>query len=154
MSRIVPTAIARQPWFVFLPLLALVLFGAAVLDSAAGGRFDTWAMSHLIRFTVFTMMALVIARVPRELFKDLAYPTYGAVLVLLILVEAMGAVGKGSQRWLDLGFMRLQPSELMKPVIVLALARFYSALPPSMTMSWRSLLPAAGLIGRAGHAPA
>lgn len=147
MSRIVPTAIARQPWHVMLPLLALVLFGAAVLDSAAGGRFDTWAMSHLVRFAVFTVMALIIAKVPRELFKDLAYPTYGAVLVLLILVETLGAIGKGSQRWLDLGFMRLQPSELMKPAIVLALARFYSALPPSMTMSWRSLLPAAGLIG-------
>jgi rod shape determining protein RodA len=147
MSQIVPTAIARQPWHVFLPLLAMVLFGSAVLDSAAGGRFNVWAMSHLIRFAVFCVMAFVISRVPREWFKDLAYPTYGAVLVLLVLVEALGAIGKGSQRWLDLGFIRLQPSELMKPAIVLALARFYSALPPSMTMSWRSLWPAAGMIG-------
>jgi rod shape determining protein RodA len=125
----------------------MVLFGAAVLDSAAGGRFNVWAMSHLVRFAVFCVMAFVISKVPRELFKDLAYPTYGAVLVLLILVEALGAIGKGSQRWLDLGFIRLQPSELMKPAIVLALARFYSALPPSMTMNWRSLWPAAGMIG-------
>jgi rod shape determining protein RodA len=147
MSRLVPSAIARQPWHVFLPLLGLVLFGALVLDSAAGGRFDTWAMSHLIRFTVFCVMALIIAQVPREFFKDLAYPTYGAVLILLILVEALGAIGKGSQRWLDLGFIRLQPSELMKPAIVLALARYYGALPPSMTMGWRPLMPAAGLIG-------
>jgi rod shape determining protein RodA len=123
-----------------------VLFGALVLDSAASGDFGKWADSHLIRFSVFAVMALVISRVPRELFKDLSYPTYAAVLILLILVEALGAIGKGSQRWLDLGIIRIQPSELMKPAIVLALARYFGALPPSMTASWRSLLPAAGLI--------
>jgi len=90
MSRIVPSAIARQPWHVFVPLVALVLFGAAVLDSAAGGRFNTWAFSHLVRFAVFSVMALIIARVPREFFKDISYPTYAAVLILLVLVEALG----------------------------------------------------------------
>ncbi len=148
MSRsIVPEAIARQPWRVFLPLTALVLFGGAVLYSAAGGHLRPWALTHVIRFAVFMVMALVIARVRRELFQTLAYPIYGGVLVLLVLVELIGGIGGGSQRWLNLGFMTLQPSELMKPAIVLALARFFESLPAAMTASWRGLIPALGLVG-------
>lgn len=148
MNRtIVPDTIARQPWRVILPLLALVLFGAAVLYSAAGGHLQPWAATHVIRFCVFLAMAVVISRFRRDLFKQFAYPIYGAVLILLVFVELLGAVGGGSQRWLNLGFMTLQPSELMKPAIVLVLARFYDALPPTMTSSWRGLVPAAALMG-------
>jgi rod shape determining protein RodA len=144
---IVPEAVARQPWGVILPLFALVLFGATVLYSAAGGHLQPWALTHVLRFCVFLVMAIVIGRVPRDWFKQVAYPLYGTVLVLLVLVEMLGAIGGGSQRWLNLGFMTLQPSELMKPAIVLVLARFYDSLPPSMTASWRGLVPAALLIG-------
>jgi rod shape determining protein RodA len=63
------------------------------------------------------------------------------------MVEALGKIGGGSQRWLNLGVLTLQPSELMKPAIVLVLARFFDTLPPTLTTSWRGLLPAAGLIG-------
>jgi rod shape determining protein RodA len=76
-----------------------------------------------------------------------AYPGYCAVLLLLMGVEAMGAIGGGSQRWLELGPIRLQPSELMKPAIVLVLARFYHALPAGMTSTWRALVPAGVLVG-------
>ena len=144
---IVPEPIARQPWGLILPLTALVLFGSTVLYSAAGGSLHPWALTHFIRFLVFLAMALVLARIPRELFKLAAYPLYGGLIVLLLLVEAIGGIGGGSQRWLNLGFMTLQPSELMKPAIVLVLARFYDAQPPSMTASWRALAPAMGLIG-------
>jgi rod shape determining protein RodA len=147
MSRsIVPERVAREPWRVILSLSALVLFGSAVLYSAAAGHFQPWAFNHVIRFAVFLVMALVMSRIPREVFKLVAYPAYGGILVLLVLVEILGAVGGGSQRWLNLGFMTLQPSELMKPAIVLVLARFYDSLPSAMTANWRGLLPAAGLI--------
>lgn len=129
------------------PLLALVLLGSAVLYSAAGGSWQPYAASHLLRFLVFLAMALVIARVPQEFFIRIAYPAYGGVILLLMLVEALGAIGGGSQRWLNLGFMTLQPSELMKPTIVLVLAAFYNTLPPALTGSWRGLLPALMLIG-------
>ena len=145
----IPDPVARQPWQALLPLTALVLFGAAVLYSASpvqGGSFRPWAGTHLLRYGVFLTMALIVARFPREWFKLAAYPIYGAVLILLVLVELMGAIGGGSQRWLNLGFMTLQPSELMKPVIVLVLARFFDSLPPAMTASWRGLVPAAGLL--------
>ncbi len=142
-----PDAVARQPWQVILPLCALVTLGAAVLYSAASGSWQPYATSHVFRFAVFMVMALTISRVPESFFLQIAYPAYGGVLVLLMLVEAIGAIGGGSQRWLNLGFMTLQPSELMKPTIVLVMAAFYAGLPPAMTTSWRGLLPALILLG-------
>lgn len=143
----IPEPVARQPWQVLVPLVTLVLFGSAVLYSAAGGNMQHYATSHLIRFALFLAMALIIARMPAKLFKLMAYPAYGVTLLLLLLVEMLGAIGGGSQRWLDLGFITLQPSEVMKPTIVLVLARFYDTLPAAMTASWRGLIPAATLIG-------
>lgn len=130
-----------------VPLFGLVALGAAVLFSAAGGHLHPYALSHVIRFAVFLVMAIVISRMSRNLFRMAAYPVYGGIVALLVLVELIGAVGGGSQRWLDLGFMTLQPSELMKPAIVLVLAKFYETLPPPMTASWRGLMPAGVLIG-------
>ncbi|HKX78688.1 MAG TPA: rod shape-determining protein RodA [Novosphingobium sp.] len=147
MPTIVPEPVARQPWQVIIPLVLLVCLGSAVLHSAAGGRMQPYAASHLIRFALFLVMALVMARIPASFYKMAAYPAYVGSLVLLMLVEALGAIGGGSQRWLNLGFMTLQPSELMKPAIVLVLARFYDTLPAAMTASWRGLLPAGALIG-------
>lgn len=143
---IIPDPVARQPWGVILPLFALVLLGSAVLYSAAGGSMTPYASSHLMRFTLFFIMALVIARIPEHWFRTLAYPGYAVALFLVFLVEMIGAIGGGSQRWLNLGFITLQPSEFMKPGIVLALAAFYDSLPPTMTASWRGLLPALLLI--------
>lgn len=148
MNRsIVPEKIARQPWQMLIPLFGLVLLGAAVLYSAAGGHLQPYALSHVVRFLVFLAMAVLISNFGRNLFRAAAYPIYGGVAVLLVLVELMGAMGGGSQRWLNLGFMTLQPSELMKPAIVLVLARFYESLPASMIGSWRGLIPAGVLIG-------
>ena len=143
---ILPAPLAAIPWRVIVPLTLLVCFGALVLDSAAGGVFQTYAASHLVRYVVFLAMAFVLSRFPRDLVLWAAYPAYGAIVVMLVLVELLGAVSGGSQRWLDLGFIRLQPSEFMKPCIVLVLAAFYHNLPPGMTGNWRALIPAAGLM--------
>ncbi|TIX50754.1 rod shape-determining protein RodA [Alteraurantiacibacter aquimixticola] len=129
-----------------LPLMALVLFGAAVLHSAAGGSLSPYADSHLIRFGVFLVMALVMWRVPREWAFMLAYPAYGAVLLLLLGVEIIGQVGGGSQRWLELGPIRIQPSELMKPTIVLVLASYFHTMPVGMIGTWRAIVPPAVLM--------
>ncbi|MBD2841857.1 rod shape-determining protein RodA [Erythrobacter rubeus] len=146
MNRIIPDPISRQPWGMLIPLFLLVAFGAAVLYSAAGGSMDPYASSHLVRFGVFLVMAAIIASLPRELVRFLTYPAYIVVLMLLIAVEIIGQVGGGSQRWLDLGFMVLQPSELMKPVIVVALALYFSSLPVGLIASWRSLLVPGAMI--------
>ena len=144
---VLPAPLAGIPWRVVLPLTMLVCFGAAVLYSAAGGSLQPYALSHVIRFGLFLIMALVISHFPRDLVRFAAYPAYGAVVVLLMAVEAIGAMGGGSQRWLNLGPVVLQPSELMKPTIVLALAAFYHSLPAGMVGSWRALVPAGLLIG-------
>lgn len=146
MNSIVPAFIARQPWSMLIPLFLLVGFGAAVLYSAGGGHFQPFASSHLLRFVVFLAMAAVIAMLPRDLIRWAAYPAYGVVLLLLLAVEIVGAVGGGSQRWLEFGPIRIQPSELMKPVLVLAMARFYEGLPVGLIGSWRSLVPGGVLI--------
>ncbi|TWJ09983.1 rod shape-determining protein RodA [Altererythrobacter ishigakiensis] len=145
-NSLIPAPIARQPWEMLIPLLTLVLFGAAVLYSAAGGAIQPFAASHIVRFTVFMVMAAIIASLPQPLVKFLTYPAYVTVLLMLLAVEVVGAIGGGSQRWLDLGFMRLQPSEIMKPVVVLALARFYSSLPPGMVGNWQALVLPGALI--------
>lgn len=145
-SGIIPDPIARQPWGMLIPLFLLVTFGAAVLYSAAGGSMEPFASSHLIRFGVFLIMASIIASLPRDFVRFMTYPAYGVVLLLLMAVEVMGALRGGSQRWLDLGFMVLQPSEIMKPVIVVTLAQFYSALPVGMVTNWRSVLIPGALI--------
>jgi len=145
--RIIPEAIAREPWQVILPLFALNTFGSLVLYSAAGGHLQPWALLHEIHFAAFLVMAFVISRLPREFFKAVTYPAYGILVAMLVMVDLFGAVRGGSQRWINLGFMMLQPSELMKPAIVLTLAHFFDNLPPAMTRSWRTLIPLAGLAG-------
>lgn len=144
---VIPAPVARQPWRMLLPLTALVLFGALVLYSAAEGDWNTYAVSHLIRFAVFMTMAVIMTQLSRSFVKFMAYPAYIVILVLLMGVEMVGAVRGGAQRWLDIGFMQLQPSELMKPAIVLVLARFYGDLPHGLVPTWRSLLPAGMLVG-------
>lgn len=143
----VPPAIQRFPWKLVALLSAITGFGILVLYSAAGGSFTPWALQQTIRFVVFLTMALVIARFPLRLFEDFAYLGYIGVAILLLAVEILGFVGGGAQRWLNLGFMNLQPSELMKVAIVLALARFYAQLPPGETRGWTALWPALVIIG-------
>ena len=147
MANIVPAAIAREPWALILPITGLVLFGGAVLYSAAGGSMSPWATTHIMRFFVFLAMAFVISRFTADFMKMMALPVYVVLIVLLVAVETIGQLGGGSQRWLNLGFMTLQPSELMKPGIVLILAWFYASLPVGMTKEWRSLMIPGALIG-------
>src|SRR3546814_15785652 len=90
-----------------------------------------------------------MSRIREQVWSMGALPAYVGLVVLLILVELLGAVRGGSQRWLDLGPIRLQPSELMKPCIVLAMAKFYDMLPPTETRRYASPVPAAVQIGRA-----
>ena len=97
-SGIIPDPIARQPWGMLIPLCLLVAFGAAVLYSAAGGSMDPFASSHLIRFSIFLVMAAVIASLPKNFVQFFTYPAYIIVLLMLLGVEVMGQVNGGSQR--------------------------------------------------------
>jgi rod shape determining protein RodA len=141
----IPAPLAKLPWLVILLVCSIGGFGVLVLLSAAGG--DTrWAMPQGIRFLAFLGMALVLSRVREDMWSFLAFPLYGLFLIMLIGVELLGAVAGGSQRWLDLGFIRIQPSEMMKVAIILACAKFYDLLPSGELRKFGAIWPAAAMI--------
>jgi rod shape determining protein RodA len=109
---------------VFLILLTTGL-GLAVLYSVSDGAMDTWVRAQGIRIGIGLVLMFAIALVDIRVFLRLAYVGYFAALVLLIGVELAGSIGMGAQRWLEVGGLRIQPSELMKVALVLALARYF-----------------------------
>ncbi len=147
MSGLIPAPLTRLPWKFILWVFGLGAFGSIVLYSAAGGHLSPWAGSHAIRFIVFFSMALVMSRFHENFWKQAAFPAYVAILLLLLGVEIVGGISGGSQRWLDLGIIRLQPSELMKLSVVLLLARFFDMLPSGEIRGWTAIWPAALAIG-------
>jgi rod shape determining protein RodA len=146
-ATLVPAPLTQLPWRIILLVALIGGFGLVVLYSSAGGSLRPWAWSQGIRFAGFIFVAILISRVGENRLKDVTIPIYLVLLLLLLAVELFGFVGGGSRRWLDLGFIRLQPSELMKPAIVLILARFYDYLPPGEIRRWNAIWPAAVLIG-------
>ena len=146
MNGIVPAPIAALPWRVIFILSALVGFGATVLYSAAGGHFEPWAGKHVIRFVVLLVMAIAMSRMKLEFWKSMTFPLYLLLLVLLVVVQLMGFVGGGSQRWINLGIITLQPSELMKPVMVLAAAWFFDRLPPNRIYGFDAIWPLGAIL--------
>jgi len=146
-SAIIPQPLAKLPWRLIFLVAGITGMGLLTLYSAAGGAIRPWALKQGTTFLFFLCVAVGMSWVRESTIKSLAFPVYGAVLVMLILVEMLGFVTKGAQRWLDIGFIRLQPSEFMKPAIVLVLARFYELLPVGYIRKWRAIWPAALLIG-------
>jgi rod shape determining protein RodA len=144
---IIPAPLAALPWGMLLLVLAIGGFGLVVLYSAAGGSLTPWALGQGMRFLMFLGMALVLSRVSLRAWEQIAFPLYVVLVLMLIAVEAIGGISGGSQRWLDLGIIRLQPSELMKVGIVLAVARFYGLLPAGQLRTINAIWPAAVLIG-------
>jgi rod shape determining protein RodA len=114
-----------------LPTLVAVVgaVGVIMIYAATDGVWRYGALQHLVRIGFGGLVMLIVALIDIRFWYRLAYPAYAIGLVLLIAVEFIGLEVNGSVRWLDLGVMRLQPSEVMKPIIVLALARYYHDLP-------------------------
>ena len=118
-------------WPLAILLLAVAAVGFLMLYSVAGGSFSPWAEPQMKRFGLGLALMLFVAMVPIWFWRNMAVVAYLAALVLLLLVEFIGSVGMGAQRWIDLGFMRLQPSELSKIALVMLLAAYYDWLPMS-----------------------
>mgnify|MGYP006093209917 FL=1 len=116
----------HKPLFFCVSLLGMI--GVMVLYSVAGGDFSPWAWRHGVRILGGLGLIYAISTIELRTFYGLAYPLFGLVFILLIGVEAFGTKNMGAQRWLDLGFVRLQPSEFMRLALVLALARFYHGM--------------------------
>lgn len=115
----------RLNWELVLLIILTASIGFAMLYSAANGSFDPWASRQMSRFAVGLAMMLCVALIDIRLWLRTAYPIYALCLGLLAAVEIMGSIGMGAQRWLNLGFFQLQPSEVMKIAVILALARYF-----------------------------
>lgn len=122
-------------WFLLLTIIAMAMFGSLILFSAGSSAHDLetgllkidarYAIDHISRFVVMLGVALFVALLPLRLWASLAYPGYAIGVVLLFGVEVAGNIVNGSQRWLTIGPLTLQPSELMKIAVPLAVARYY-----------------------------
>jgi rod shape determining protein RodA len=113
------------PWIYVLLLCAVAAVGYVALYSAGGGGPEPYAARHAIRFGFGLVLMLCIAMIDIRLIARLAWVGYALGVGLLVLVALHGDVGKGAQRWIDLGFIQLQPSELMKILLVVALAAWF-----------------------------
>ena len=131
--KFAPTGI-RKILYMNWPLVVLVTAVASVgflmLYSIAGGKLDTWARPQMERFGVGMVLMFIVAMIPIWFWRSMAGLAYLVAFILLLFVEFFGDVGMGAQRWIDLGFIRLQPSEMMKFTLVMVLAAYYDWLDP------------------------
>jgi rod shape determining protein RodA len=134
-------------WTLCLLLTTITAIGAVMLYSIAGGSWSPWAGRHLALFGLCFLVMLALATMDLRVWFDLAYPLYGLGLLMLAAVAVVGHSTMGAQRWLDVGPIRIQPSEVIKIGLILALARYYHGLSAARAhWSWSLLVPLA-LIG-------
>ena len=134
-------------WPLLLAVTAIASIGFLMLYSVAGGSLDPWAMRQIVRFGVGLVILLVFAMVDIRVWMNVAYPFYIATIGLLLVVQFAGTFGKGAERWIDLGVVQIQPSELMKLALVLALARYFHGRSYEDAIKLKSLIVPLGLIG-------
>ena len=120
-------------WPLVILLIAVASAGFLMLYSVAGGSLSPWAEPQMKRFVLGLAVMLIVAMVPIWFWRNMSVVAYIVSLLLLVAVELVGIEGKGAQRWINLGFMRLQPSELMKIALVMVLAAYYDWLPLKKT---------------------
>ncbi len=127
------------PYFLLISLLAAT--GVMMLYSAANGSWEGWAVNHALRFAMGFAVMFIAAMIDIKVYLRWTYPFYFAVLVLLIVVEAAGYTGMGATRWIDLKFIKLQPSELMKIALVMALAKYFHTTTLQSIETIRGIVP-------------
>ena len=115
-------------WPLALLLAAVACLGFLMLYSVAGGRIEVWAEPQMKRFVLGMVAMFIVGFIPIWFWRNVSTVVYLGALLLLVAVELFGDVGKGAQRWLDLGPVRLQPSEMMKIALVMFLAAYYDWL--------------------------
>lgn len=113
--------------FLFL-LTAIASVGFAMLYSVADGGFAPWAIKQMVRFGLGTIVMIFVAMIDIRIWMRLSYPIYAVAFLMLVAVDVVGFKGMGAQRWLNLGVIQLQPSEVMKIALIMALARYYHGL--------------------------
>ena len=126
-------------YVMFIVILAAI--GIVMLYSAANGNWSPWAINQLIRFGMGFAVMIVLALTDIKLLLRYAYIFYFITLILLVVVEVAGHTGMGATRWINLGFIKLQPSEFMKIAMVLVLARYFHTSSLQSIESVRGIIP-------------
>lgn len=129
--KFAPTGLAKVlyvNWGLYLVITAVAAIGWLMLYSVAAGNISVWAEPQMKRYAAGLVVSLAIAFTPIWFWRSMSGAAYITGFLLLLVVEFFGDVGMGAQRWLDLGFIRLQPSELMKVALVMMLAAYYDWL--------------------------
>lgn len=116
-------------WGLYLVITAIAAIGWLMLYSISGGDLGQWAGPQMKRYGAGFVLALGLTFTPIWFWRNLSALAYGGTFLLLVVVELFGQVGKGAQRWIELGPITLQPSELMKVALVMMLAAYYDWLP-------------------------
>ena len=135
-TKYVPTGFRKLlhlNWPVVMLLIAVASFGFLMLYSVAGGSVRPWMEPQAERFAIGMALMIVVAMVPIWFWRNMSVLAYLVSLALLVAVDFIGVERNGSQRWLDLGFMDLQPSEMAKITMVMLLAAYYDWLPTKKT---------------------
>ena len=115
-------------WPLVVLVTAVASVGFLMLYSIAGGNFDVWARRQSQVFAVGMVLMFIVAMVPIWFWRNMAGVAYLVAFILLLVVEFIGETNMGAQRWIDLGFMQFQPSEMMKFTLVMILAAYYDWL--------------------------
>ena len=113
--------------FIFIIIL-LIMAGTAALYSAGDGNFYPWAQKHFIRFIVFFFLMLILALIDLKYIYKYAYIFFFLCLLLLFSVQIIGTFGKGAERWIQIFGISIQPSEIIKISIIMALSKYYHNL--------------------------
>ncbi|MBI1250446.1 MAG: rod shape-determining protein RodA [Alphaproteobacteria bacterium] len=138
--------LARLNWGIITLLSAIAMVGVVMHYSVSADGTARMPIEHATRFAIMLSLAIAAAMAPTRVWYAASYGLYGIALILLIGVEIAGETRMGATRWLDLGVISLQPSELMKVAIILALARYYDDLPPHRASTLLWTLPPVALI--------
>jgi len=147
--KMVPTGVQKVlhlNWPLILLLTAVAAIGWLMLYSVAGGNIATWAAPQMKRFGVGLGLMIVIAFVPIWFWRNLSALAYLGALALLLVVAFFGHTGMGATRWINLGFIIVQPSELMKVALIMLLAAYYDWLDVKKTSHPLWVLIPVGLI--------
>ena len=118
--------LSRFSWLLFIPMCVVLIFSIIVLFSAGGGSWFPYAMSQMMKIIFGLAIFFIVSFSNIKTWIKSAYFIYAIALILIILVTFVGDVGMGAQRWLNLGFINIQPSEFIKIALVLALARYFA----------------------------
>ena len=116
-------------WGLIVLIIGAAFSGFVMLISVAGGSLDPWASAQIQRFSIGLLAMFIIAMTPIWIWRNVSVPIYIVALLLLLLVEFLGSTGMGAQRWINLGFINLQPSEVAKVALIMLMAAYYDWLP-------------------------